>query len=255
MRHDNDRCERYSAFFTKEYLMGPNSIRLLDELIRRCSADARFDRTLDLGCGLAVTSVFLANETPAKSVVALDLWVSATDNYERIRRLGLAEKIMPIHGDAMDMPFARGCFDAIVSVDSYHYFGCRKGVFEEKILPFVREGGYVMIAIPGLRRQPDGELRTLFETWAEGDDAQLFQTAAWWKALLEEACGDRCDVTVEEADCFDAAWADWFDSGHEYGIRDREFLAKGLDRVLNFVLIYIRNRKGAEKKRQSMVDK
>lgn len=30
-----NRAECYSKYFTKEYLMGPNSFRLLDELIRR----------------------------------------------------------------------------------------------------------------------------------------------------------------------------------------------------------------------------
>ena len=36
-----------------------------------------------------------------------------------------------------------------------------------------------------------------------------------------------------EAECFDIACQEWFDKGHEYGIRDREFLQKGLDRILN----------------------
>ena len=240
--NDMDRCACYSAWFTKDYMMGPNSLRLLDELLRRAPADARFDRTLDLGCGLAATSVFLARETPAKSVFAFDLWVSASDNYGRIRRNGLGDRIIPIHGDAMDMPFAQGYFDAIVSVDTYHYFGCRAGVFSQKILPFVRPGGCVMIAVPGLRREPEGALGALFNEWAEGDDALLFHTADWWRSLLAEECGDRCDVAVKEGECFDAAWRDWFESGHEFGIRDRAYLEKGLDQILNFVLIYVRRK-------------
>ena len=140
----------------------------------------------------------------------------------------------------MDMPFAHEYFDAIVSVDAYHYFGCKKGVFSEKVLPFVKNGGYVMIVIPGLKEQPQGELKQLFKTWAEGDDAQLFKTAAWWEALLKDECGDRCEVTVKEAECFDAAWQEWFDSGHEYGVRDRGFLSKGLNQILNFILIYVK---------------
>ncbi|MBR6383877.1 MAG: class I SAM-dependent methyltransferase, partial [Lachnospiraceae bacterium] len=75
--------EKYKKYFTKEYLMGPNSFRLLDELIRRCPEDVKFDRTLDLGCGFALTSLFIANETDAKHVYAFDLWVSATENYKR----------------------------------------------------------------------------------------------------------------------------------------------------------------------------
>ena len=56
--------ERYRPYFTKDYLMGPNSFRLLDELIRRRPAGVCFDRTLDLGCGYALTSLFIANEIP-----------------------------------------------------------------------------------------------------------------------------------------------------------------------------------------------
>lgn len=232
--------EKYRKYFTKDYLMGPNSFRLLDELIRRKPADAVFDRTLDLGCGYALTSFFIANETDARHVYAFDLWISATDNYLRIRENQLEDKVIPIHGDAMDMPFAHDYFDAIVSVDAYHYFGCKEGVFSEKVLPLVKKGGYVMIAIPGLKEQPQGELKQLFETWAEGDDAQLFKIAAWWEALLKDECGDRCEVTVKEAECFDAAWQEWFDSGHEYGIRDQEFLSRGLNQILNFILIYVK---------------
>ena len=191
------RCEKYRQYFTRDCLMGPNSFRLLDELIRRAPASPCYDRTLDLGCGMALTSVFMANETPAEQVYAFDLWVSATDNYKRIRSLDLENRIIPIHGDAMDMPFAHGFFDAIVSVDSYHYFGCKKGVFA---------------------------------------------TVPWWKGLLEAECGDQCDITVTEGECYDEAWEDWFNTGHPFAVRDREFLSKGLDQILNFVYIYVQRR-------------
>ena len=235
-----NRTEKYRQYFTKDYLMGPNSFRLLDELIRRVPFDVCWDRTLDLGCGMAMTSAFLANETPARSVYAFDLWVNATDNLQRIRDLSLEDRVIPIHGDAMDMPFAQDWFDTVVSVYSYHYFGCREGVFADRILPFVRYGGSVMIVVPGLREEPQGNLRDLFETWAEGDDALCFKTVSWWQSLLEKECKGRCSISVTEAECFDAAWEDWFNTGHEYGIRDRDFLSRGLDQILNFVLIYVR---------------
>ena len=234
-----NRMDHYQQYFTKDCLMGPNSLRLLDELIHRNPYETCYDRTLDLGCGNALTSVFLANETPAKTVYAFDLWVSATDNLKRIRNLSLEDRIVPIHGDALDMPFPQDWFGAIVSVDSYHYFGCKEGIFADRILPFIRRGGSIMIAVPGLRAEPQGEMRTLFETWAEGDDALCFRTVDWWKNLLKKECGNRCAVSVTEANCFDAAWEDWFNTGHEYGIRDRDFLCRGLDQILNFVLIYV----------------
>ena len=236
------KIEKYKKYFTKEYLMGPNSFRLLDELIEKKPKDSTFDRTLDLGCGFALTSMFIANETDARNVYAFDLWIPATENYKRIRDNNLEEKVIPIHGDAMDMPFSHDYFNAIISIDSYHYFGCEKKVFSERILPFVKKGGYVMIAIPGIKEEPAGDLKTLFETWAEGDDAQKFHTITWWKTLLQDECGDNCEITLREAECFDLAWKEWFDSEHEYGIRDKEFLSKGLDKILNFILIFVKKK-------------
>ena len=232
--------EKYKPYFTKEYLMGPNSFRLLDELIRKRPEGVCFDRTLDLGCGYALTSLFIANETDAKHVYAFDLWIPATENYLRIRDHGLDDKIIPIHGDAMDMPFAQAYFDTVISVDAYHYFGCKEGIFTEQILPYVKKGGTVMIAVPGLREQPQGELKQLFETWAEGDDAELFKTADWWAKLLKDECKDQCIIEVKEADCYDIAWQEWFASGHEYGARDKSFLDRGLYDILNFLLIYVK---------------
>lgn len=250
-----DRIGEYRKYFTKDYLMGPNSFRLLNELLE-CKpentkeADSRekfqntdnisVSRILDLGCGLALTSMFLADETDAKSVYAFDLWIAASENYERIKKNDYEQKIIPIHGDAMEMPFAHEYFDAIVSVDAYHYFGCKEGVFADKILPFIKKDGYVMIAVPGLKEEPKGELNDLFHEWAEGDDADLFQTKEWWERLLRTECGDTCDVTVKEAECYDIAWREWFDTGHEYGLRDQEYLEKGLYDILNFVLIYVK---------------
>ena len=124
-------------------------------------------------------------------------------------------------------------------MDAYHYFGCKEGVFAEKILPYVKNGGSVMIAVPGLREQPQGQMKQLFETWAEGDDSELFKTAAWWEKLLKDECGDRCRVEVKEAECYDIAWQEWFRSGHEYGARDKSFLDRGLYDILNFLLIYV----------------
>ena len=133
--------EAYKKYFTKEYLMGPNSFRLLDELIHRRPDGVCFNRTLDLGCGYALTSLFIANETDAEHVYAFDLWIPATENYLRIRDNGLEDKIIPIHGDALDMPFAQDYFDAIISVDAYHYFGCKEGIFTDKILYQIPEKG------------------------------------------------------------------------------------------------------------------
>ena len=67
-----------------------------------------------------MSSIFLAKEFDLQ-VWATDLWISATDNYQRICEAGLEDRVFPIHADAHALPFADEFFDAIVSLDSYHY--------------------------------------------------------------------------------------------------------------------------------------
>ena len=77
---------------------------------------------LDLGCGRALTSIFLAREYGVR-VTAADLWIKPTENWERIQAAGCADMVTPVFAEAHDLPFADGYFDAIVSIDAYHYFG------------------------------------------------------------------------------------------------------------------------------------
>ena len=231
--------ENYRKYFTKEYMMGPNALRLLSEVVEDNPNATSKGNVLDLGCGAALSSIFLANETSADTVWALDLWVSATDNYKRICENRLENKIIPIHGDALAMPFAHEYFDAVVSVDTYHYFGCEENVFAEKILPFIKKGGYTLIVVPGLKEEPTGDMKTLMDEWA-GDEAYMFKTKEWWAKHIAKGCEEQVEVEVYESVQFNLVWQEWFDSGHEYGARDQEFLERGLKDILNFVMIVVR---------------
>ena len=79
-------------------------------------------RVLDLGCGRASSSIFLRREFGVQ-VWATDLWFSASENLQRIRDAGVDDGVFPIHADARSLPFAAGFFDAIVSIDSFFYYG------------------------------------------------------------------------------------------------------------------------------------
>lgn len=231
--------ENYRKYFTKEYMMGPNALRLLSEIVEDNPNATSKGNVLDLGCGAALSSIFLANETMADTIWALDLWVSATDNYKRICENGLENKIIPIHGDALAMPFAHEYFDAVVSVDTYHYFGCEENVFAEKILPFIKKGGYTLIVVPGLKEEAQGERKALMDEWA-GDETYMFKTKEWWAKHIAKGCEEQVEVEVYESVQFNLVWQEWFDSGHEYGARDQEFLERGLKDILNFVMIVVR---------------
>ena len=119
-----NRCEKYRSFFTKEYLMGPNSLRLLNEMLAKYPLKEG-SRVMDLGCGMGITSMFLAKEANV-NVFATDLWISATQNAENFKKWNVEDRIIPIHADANDLPYAHEYFDTIVSIDAFHYFGNEK---------------------------------------------------------------------------------------------------------------------------------
>ena len=79
-------------------------------------------RVLDLGCGRAASSIFLHREFGVE-VWATDLWFSASENQKRIRDAAVEDGVLAIHADARSLPFADEFFDAIVSIDSFFYYG------------------------------------------------------------------------------------------------------------------------------------
>ena len=221
----NTRCEKYRNFFTKEYLMGPNSLRLLDEMLEKFPLKEG-SRVMDLGCGMGITSLFLAKEAKVK-VFATDLWIPATQNAENFKKWNVEDSIIPIHADANDLPYAHEYFDAIVSIDAFHYFAAKKGVFEKKILPFLKKDGVLIVAMPGLKEELTVDQADIMLEWFEGnkDDLDTFHSRKWWLDLFGSS--DDFEVVMDfDLDCFNEAWNDWFESGHEYGIKDKRYFDK-----------------------------
>lgn len=153
----------------------------------------------------------------------------------------MAHKMIPIHADANQMPFAEEFFDAVISLDAYHYFGREKGFFQEKVLPLLKKGGYALVAVPGIRKEWEGDVPPIMQEWA-GDEWDYFHSCPWWHALLQEGYEEVMEVQVWEAACHEEAWQDWFASGHEYAMADKACMEKGLAEYTNFVMMLIRKK-------------
>ena len=235
------KCDKYKEFFTKENMMGPNSIRLLDEMLNKAPAVIKGGRVLDLGCGRAITSLFLARETDAEEIFATDLWISATDNQLSIKEWGEGDKIIPIHANALERLYADEFFDAIVAIDSFHYFGCNEKVFADKIYPLLIPGGYAAIAIPGIKEEFGGKVPEIMTEWA-GEEAEFFHSMEWWESHIKQGIEEDIEVILYESEMFDEIWGEWFLSGHEFADRDRDFFARGLKELLNFIYIIVRKK-------------
>src|SRR3954464_7506822 len=120
-------------------------------------------RVLDLGCGRAMSSVFLRREFGVQ-VWATDLWFSASENLQRIRDAGVEDGVFPIHADARALPFASEFFDAIVSIDSCFYYGT-DDLYLNYLARLVKPGGQVGIAGAGLVREIDGPVPDHLREW------------------------------------------------------------------------------------------
>lgn len=195
------RSAGYEPEWMIENWMGPNAVWLVEWLSSALALPAGA-RVLDLGCGKAATSIFLAREFGVQ-VVAADLWIKPTENWQRIDAAGLAGQIMPVLAEAHELPFADGYFDAVVSVDAYHYFGTDE-LYLNYLSRFVAPGGQIGIVVPGLAAElDDGLPEHLVQHWEP--EFWSFHSPAWWHRLWSRS-GVVTDV---RADLLENGWRDW----------------------------------------------
>jgi SAM-dependent methyltransferase len=189
-------------------------------------------RVLDLGCGRAASSIFLRREFGVQ-VWATDLWFSASENIMRIRDAGVDDGVFPIHADARSLPYAAEFFDAIVSIDSFGYYGT-DDLFLNYLARFVKPGGQVGIAGAGLTREIGGALPDhLREWWTQ--DLWCLHSPAWWRRHWERTG----IVDVELADTLPDGWRLWLD-WHRVVAPDNEAEMKAVEADRGSFLGYVR---------------
>jgi cyclopropane fatty-acyl-phospholipid synthase-like methyltransferase len=201
VRPEFPRSSQYDAQWVIENEMGFHVLWLTEWLCQGMHLSAEM-RVLDLGCGKALSSIFLAREYGVQ-VWATDLWISATDNHTQIERAGLSGRVFPIHADARSLPYAEGFFDAIVCVDAYIYFGT-DDLYLDYLHRFVKPGGQIGIVVPGFMRELEGPLPDhLRPFWAQ--ECWTWHTAEWWRRHWSRTGL----VNVHQADRLPEGWKIW----------------------------------------------
>jgi SAM-dependent methyltransferase len=110
------------SLLAKELSLGPNSL------------------VLDLGCGSAESSLYLADNFQV-NVIASDLWTDPADNAKKIERRRHRNRIIPLRLDASKpLPFAEEYFDAILCVNSLSFYGTELAVVD-RIAHHLKKGG------------------------------------------------------------------------------------------------------------------
>ncbi len=232
--------EKYNTPELMAKIMGPNPLKLEEELLtdHRIPAGAT---VCDLGSGQGLTSVFLAKEYGFR-VYAADLWSDPEENRRFFTGLGLTdEQIVPVKADAEALPFDKEFFDAVVTTDSYNYFGRDPAYLDEKLLPFVKPGGYIYIAIPGMKQDCHDYLPPeLLLSWTSEQMDYLHDTT-YWSDMVSECKGAEV-LSVSEMVSNEEVWADWLRQENEYAIGDRKSMEAGGGKYLNFIKIVLRKK-------------
>jgi cyclopropane fatty-acyl-phospholipid synthase-like methyltransferase len=211
------KSNKYDTDFVKENMMGPNALKILEELSESLKLEKGM-RVLDLGCGKGLTSIFLAKEYDV-TVFATDLWIGATENYERIKSMGLEDRIIPIHAEAHDLPFAHEFFDVVISVDAYHYFGVEEDYLTKYFAPLVKKGGQIAVVVPGLKKEfSNGVPAELVPYWCD-DMTLTLHSCDWWYHLWKTS--DSVSIQeCKELNCLKESWQDWLLCDNDYARRD-----------------------------------
>ena len=218
--------------FTKATMMGPNAMRMSEELASHLDIRENM-RILDLGCGMGLSTLFLARKYGAE-VFAADLWISPTENYERFKSLGIDGKAIPVSVDATKgLPFANGFFDILFSIDAYHYFGDTKEMLPS-LIPFVKKGGYIAIAIPGLKYEFGGNVPDEMKPFWNDEVARTIRSLDWWKDLWQDTPGVEI-IDISEMACCKQAWDEWLASPNPYAVEDIEMMEAEGGKYFNLV--------------------
>jgi SAM-dependent methyltransferase len=175
---------KYNFDWIIENAMGSHCLWLQESLTQ--AMNIRPDmRILDMGCGKAISSIFLAKEFGTQ-VWATDLWISSSDNWKRIREMGVDNMVFPIQADANSLPYPDEFFDAMLSVNSIFFYATEESFLKNHLIRHVKPGGEIGIVVPGFYREyNDGIPDNLKPYWA--DELNNWHTLDWWEYHLNNS--------------------------------------------------------------------
>ena len=205
------RSHAYNLDWIREGGMGSHPLWIAEWLSQGLNLQPGM-RVLDLGCGKAKSSIFLAREFGVE-VWATDLWVSPSENRERICAAGHNDagldfagnggRVFPLRANAHKLPYAAEFFDVITAHDCYSYFGT-DDLYLNYLVQFVKPGGQIGIAGAGLAQEVPLPLPAHLEPiWSQ--DFWCLHSADWWRRHW----GRTGLVEVEIADDMPDGWQIW----------------------------------------------
>ncbi|MDO5581293.1 MAG: methyltransferase domain-containing protein [Planctomycetia bacterium] len=230
------KSTRYDTPYFRSKMMGPNPVKVGEELL----IDHQIPEgatVMDLGSGQGLTSLFL-EQAYGFQVYAVDLWSDPAENQIFFDQMGVPrDRIIPIKSDAVGLPFEKDFFDAVISIDSYNYFGRDPDYLDRSLLPCVKPGGLLYIAIPGMKKDCHSNLPAeLLLSWTP-DQLAYMHDVEYWRKMIEQSSAKI--LSISEMVSNEEVWNDWLACNNEYAIGDRRAMEAGGGRYLSFIRIVL----------------
>ncbi|HQY50774.1 MAG TPA: methyltransferase domain-containing protein [Ignavibacteria bacterium] len=188
---------RYNESWVRRNSLGENVLYNLECLCEILNMNSGM-KILDLGCGKAISAIFLANEFNSK-VWAVDPKMNPSSNLIRIREMGCEENVLPLKLEANALPFPEEFFDLIIAVDSFMYFGTDFG-FTDYITKFLKPGGQIGIVDICTHNEQYEKDRIAEKKINIDDNPDYIKSLDWWSNLWND-CPDLdlkfCEIVPE----------------------------------------------------------
>lgn len=233
------KANSFDLSIVQAKIMGPNPLKLCEELLR--SANLPKDSCVcDLGSGTGITSVMLAREYGLRTY-AVDLWSDPEENRAFFREMGVSDQaIYPVKADVTrGLPFPEYFFDAVVSIDSYSYYGRDPRYLGENLLPYVKPSGMLYLSIPGMVADCHDDLPAcLLASWTP-EQLEYMHDIPWWRHMISQTPGVEI-IDMRPMACTAQAWADWIACDNPYAKGDRAAVEAGALERLNTIAVTLR---------------
>jgi cyclopropane fatty-acyl-phospholipid synthase-like methyltransferase len=191
---------KYDPQWICDNALGENALCQVESLARRLPLKPGM-RVLDLGCGKATSSIFLAREFGIQAWAA-DEATSPTENRKRAIGMECEANVYPLRVDAHSLPFAKEFFDAVIAIDSFLYFGTDER-YLGYLAQFIKPGGFIGVVDIGFTR----ELRSIEDApeYLRPQYAKHWSyvhSVEWWKLHWEKTglVDVQCAELLPESD-------------------------------------------------------
>ena len=110
--------------------------------------------------------------------------------------------------------------------------------FFEKIIPFIKPGGYVYIAVPGMKKDCHDDLPDeLLLSWNE-EQLDYIHDMDYWRNIIDKSNKSKV-ISIKQMEGNEELWKDWINCDNEYAAGDKKAIDAGACKYLNFISIVL----------------